>query len=145
MNKIGFYSRRSGNGWLSNFQMTEQEVDGVVYQSNEHYYQSRKAKAKEIQDWIASAPTPFLAMKGGQSLRIYEMVEGWHDLKVEVMLKGLRAKFKNSELRQKLLGTGNARLFEDSPTDKFWGVKGKDLLGKLLMQVRDEIRGEEYF
>jgi predicted NAD-dependent protein-ADP-ribosyltransferase YbiA (DUF1768 family) len=43
-------------------------------------------------------------------------------------------------LKEKLLATGDAILHEDSPTDVFWGKKGEDWLGKLLMKVRDEIR-----
>ncbi len=57
------------------------------------------------------------------------------------MKNGLRAKFtQNSDLKEKLLATGNAVLHEDSPTDMIWGAKGKDMLGKLLMQIREELR-----
>ena len=58
-----------------------------------------------------------------------------------IALQALRAKFsQNSSLRKLLLGTRNAFLAEDSPTDTFWGIKGKNMLGKLLMRVRDELR-----
>lgn len=141
--RIGFYSRNKQYGWLSNFHQAEQIVDYRMYPTNEHYYQSQKAKDPEVRDWIASAPTPFLAMKGGRALRIFEMVDNWHDRKVEVMKEGLVAKFRdNPGLRDKLLETGDAELYEDSPTDKFWGVKGKNMLGILLMDIRDEIRRE---
>ena len=57
------------------------------------------------------------------------------------MLTALRAKFKqNLKLKLKLLETGNAKLHEDSPSDMYWGVKGKDKLGKILMIVREELR-----
>ena len=79
-------------------------------------------------------------MKAGRSLRKKEMVENWDEIKADIMLKGLRAKFKNPELRKKLLATGNLPLHENSPTDMYWGIKGKDMLGKLIMKVREEIR-----
>ena len=50
-------------------------------------------------------------------------------------------------LRQQLLDTGDAELVEgNSWNDTFWGVsartgKGKNWLGRLLMQVRGEMVG----
>ena len=139
--EIFFYSRDKDYGWLSNFARFPQVVDGIVYSTNEHFYQSRKAKDYSVCMWIASAPNPFLAMKIGRSLRPYEMVDWTEEKRVEVMLKGLRAKFfGRKDTRELLLATGSAILHENSPTDMFWGVKGKDMLGKLLMQVRDELK-----
>ena len=138
--KILFYSRDEKFGWLSNFHRSLQVVDGVFYPTNEHYYQSMKTKDPDLKRWIMSAPTPFLAMKAGRSLREgKELVSNWEDIKVEVMLKGLRAKFSNPKLRDMLLATGDSVLMENSQTDMFWGGRGKNMLGKLLMQVRSEI------
>lgn len=80
-------------------------------------------------------------MQAGRSLRKHEFVSSWDTIKVHVMLVALRAKFtQNEDLRTKLLETGTAVLHEDSPTDMFWGKRGKDMLGRLLMRVRKEIR-----
>ena len=134
--EINFYSRNKEYGWLSNFWRSLQRVDNRYYQTNEHYYQSCKAIDVEIFHWINSAPNPYLAKCAGRSLREKrELIENWEEEKIYVMLKGLRAKFKSSELRTKLLNTENAILHEDSPTDLFWGKNGKDMLGKLLMRV----------
>jgi len=140
MEEINFYFRKKEYGWLSNFYRNCQNVGVVVYQTNEHYYQSQKAKDGVTEMWIVQAPNPYLAMQAGRSLRKdKELKDNWDDIKVEIMLTGLRAKFKDPELRDKLIATGNAVLHEDSPTDMFWGKKGKDMLGKLLMQIRKEI------
>ena len=60
------------------------------------------------------------------------------------MLDLLRAKFSNEIMKQKLLDTGDAELIEGNKHgDSFWGQvngEGKNLLGKLLMQVRNELR-----
>jgi len=140
--EINFYSRRPRYGFLSNFHRCPQVVDGVEYPTNEHFYQSMKARDPKAQEWIASASSPFLAMKAGRSLRGKEFVDDWDDVKLDVMLKGLRHKFKDPHLRNRLLATGDAVLHEDSPTDMFWGKKGEDWLGRLLMQVRGEIMNE---
>ena len=139
--KILFYLRKDKNGWASNFERAIQIIHEITYRSNEDYYQITKARTKEISNWIKNAPNPYLAMVVGHGLRKKETKENWDNIKVDIMLKGLRAKFSQNEyLKEKLLATGNATLHEDSPTDMFWGIKGKDVLGKLLMQVREELR-----
>ena len=71
------------------------------------------------------------------------------------MRNGLRLKFtQNPELREKLIATGNKTLYEANKYDGFWGIKfdikdaqkpgnklnyGKNMLGKLLMVVREEL------
>ena len=62
------------------------------------------------------------------------------------MLSGLRIKFKNPELRSLLLATGNEELVEGNWwRDTYWGVcegVGQNKLGKLLMQVREEVKND---
>lgn len=139
---ILFYSSKdNGYGWLSNFWQAKQEDDNFVYPDNEHYYQSQKANDDVFREWIAYAPTAYLAMQAGRSLRKADMVDSWDSKKDEIMLVGLRMKFtQNEDLKKKLLATGDAELHEDSPTDKYWGMKGQDVLGKLLMKVREELK-----
>lgn len=142
MEEINFYIRKEEYGWLSNFERTNILVAGTIYTTVEHYYQSMKAKNPFVKYWIESAPTPYYAMKAGRMIKPEDTVEDWESKKVSIMKKGLRAKFKNIVLRQKLLNTGDSIIHEDSLTDIFWGKKGKDMLGKLLMEVRDEIKKE---
>jgi predicted NAD-dependent protein-ADP-ribosyltransferase YbiA (DUF1768 family) len=70
----------------------------------------------------------------------------WEEIKNRVMLKALRAKFSQSSiLKKKLLETGNAKIIEDNHKDYYWGIgngSGKNMLGKLLMQVRTELVNE---
>jgi ribA/ribD-fused uncharacterized protein len=142
-NEINFYSNNEEYGWLSNFERCPQVVDGKTYKTNEHYYQSQKTLDAQTSEWVANAPSPFLAMHAGRSLRAgKEFRSDWEKIKVEIMLKGLRAKFRHPDLARKLVATGDSALHENSPTDLFWGKKGKDMLGKLLMQVREELKKE---
>ena len=69
------------------------------------------------------------------------------------MYDALYYKFsQNDDILQKLLSTGNSTLAEASPRDRIWGIglnitdaysgkkwKGQNLLGKALMNVRDNI------
>lgn len=150
---INFYTVYGRYGFLSNFFRAYEilpfhnilaEIKGneVLFSTNEHYYQHMKAKHEVTAKWIAQAPTPYLAMKAGRSLRRGDLRDGWDEMKDEVMLTGLRAKFsQNPRLKDMLLDTGDAIIHENSPYDMYWGVRGKDRLGQLLIQVREELRG----
>jgi len=143
MTEINFYLRDGEYGWLSNFARYLQIVGDQVYPTNEHFYQSMRATDPAVRSWIMEAPSPYLAMKAGRALRDGKEFNShdWEESRVSIMLAGLRAKFSQHEdLKQRLLATGDAVLHEDSPTDMFWGKKGRDMLGKLLMQVREELK-----
>ena len=149
---IHFYIREEPYGWLSNFERAPQTIDGVTYPTNEAYYQAMRAKDPKVQAWIGQAPHPFLAMKAGRALAGKGLERpDWAAVKLDVMLRGLRAKFRqNPELAQKLLETGYAELHESPKNgwkDSFWGntptddgKPGASNLGKLLMLVRSELR-----
>jgi hypothetical protein len=69
----------------------------------------------------------------------------WDDVKVDIMRDILRAKAAQHEyVRRKLLATGDRELVEDSWRDDFWGWgpnrDGKNMLGRLWMEVRAELR-----
>lgn len=61
------------------------------------------------------------------------------------MLEGLRAKFEqHPDLAARLLHSGDRLLVEHTRNDSYWGDggdgDGKNRLGHLLMQVRDELQ-----
>ena len=58
-----------------------------------------------------------------------------------------KAKFtQNPELAEKLLATGEQELVEGNNwNDTFWGMcrgKGKNMLGNILMKIREELASE---
>ena len=118
----------------------------VEYRTVEHYFQACKARTPDDHDHIRQAPTPKEARRRGREVLIRP---DWEQVKEEVMLTALRAKFALPEYRELLLATGSAPIGEDSPYDHEWGVrdhrggyKGANRLGKALEQVRDELRAE---
>jgi ribA/ribD-fused uncharacterized protein len=141
MEDIKFYSTKGDYGYMCNFYRSKQIVDGKEYATNEHWYQSQKAVDPVIQEWIRNSPTPHGAMMAGRNLRVKEMYPDWDNIKFDIMKKGLMEKFiQNEDIKQKLLSTGDKIIHEDSPVDMIWGIKGKDMLGKLLMEVREKLR-----
>jgi ribA/ribD-fused uncharacterized protein len=143
--KIGCF--RDKYRFLSNFWKCPFIIDDKIYITNEHYYQSMKARSERSRKRIRDADTPYLAKKRGRSVNIRE---DWEEVKVDIMRKGLKAKFtQNESLKQKLLKTGDAYLEEGNDWgDTFWGVdldtgKGQNHLGKMLMKLRDDLRNEK--
>jgi ribA/ribD-fused uncharacterized protein len=107
----------------------------------EHHFQAAKTDDPTWASRILNAPSPNAAKKLGRKAPLRPT---WDSEKVAVMLTLLRMKFLDRGLAQKLLDTGDAELVEGNWWgDTFWGVSngvGENHLGRLLMQVREELR-----
>lgn len=134
---ILFYGTHQDYLEFSNFYPAEIEVDGKHYPTVEHYFQAAKATNRREHEKIRRASTPTQAKRLGQAVGLRG---DWESVKIEVMRKALLAKFsQHADLQEMLLGTGDRVIHEDSPDDAIWGWmggRGKDLLGRLLMQTR---------
>ncbi len=130
--------------FLSNFYPIKITADDLDYPSVEHAFQALKTHDEFQRVRISRLPTPGQAKRHG---RYVPLRAGWNAMKVGVMHGLLRQKFTVPVLREKLLDTGEAQLIEgNSWGDTFWGVckgVGENMLGKLLMEVREEIRIEQ--
>lgn len=143
--EIKFYRASGEYGYLSNLYPAEIKFEGKLFSSSEAAYQYGKPRNKEIADWIIAAPKQHLIALTAHALLSFDIVQGWSKNKIDRMRQCLRAKFsQHPHLKQKLLDTGNAKIIEDSKTDSFWGCgkngKGKNMLGVLLMEIRESIR-----
>jgi len=134
--------------FLSNFWFAEVEYDGVVYPTTEHAFQAAKFDDLEYREQIRKAKTPGDSKKLGQT-RDYPLRDGWAEgLAQQVMGEIIAKKFAgNSELKRKLLDTGDAILVETNHWgDDTWGnsttteIPGKNYLGVILMAVRSALR-----
>lgn len=109
--------------------------------SAEHYYQAEKAVNKDDAQWIRNARTPGEAKRRGRKVK---MRTDWDEVKLEVMRRIVRTKFEDKGLARLLLATDSVELIEGNYWgDVFWGVcrgVGENHLGKILMQVREELR-----
>ena len=147
--EIRFYrSNEKPYGVFSNLHRTPIAFDGEVFPTAEHAYQAGKAAKPAVREWILSAPSPALVAMAAHGLYTWDIVPMWSKIKFERMRGVLRAKFsQHPALRDLLLSTGDARIVEvgttDTPVNRLWGEvngKGKNMLGVLLMEVRDELR-----
>ena len=113
----------------------------MTFPSVEHAYQAAKTVNLFDKIEISKCKTPGETKRLGRNLKT---IDNWDNLKVKIMLDLLRTKFAIPKLRQKLLDTGDRVLIEGNNWgDTFWGVcqgEGRNELGKLLMQVRKEIK-----
>lgn len=143
--KILFYEPFDPNGFLSNFYPSDIHISGVVWPTSEHYYQAQKFASETLQKEIQQATCPDKAFE--LSREYQEMVRpDWMDIRVEVMRYVVREKFlQNPQLAHFLVNTGQRELTEHSHKDPFWGDggngKGRNELGKILMEVRHELEG----
>jgi len=126
--------------WLSNFFLCQVEFEGMNFSNVEAAFQAAKCLDMKERE-------RFFGLSGGQAKRLGRRVElrsDWEEVKIEIMRQVLKSKFtQNSELREKLIATGDTELIEGNNwNDTFWGVcrgKGRNHLGKLLMEVRSEL------
>jgi ribA/ribD-fused uncharacterized protein len=125
--------------------------EGRQFPTAEHAYQAGKARKEHVREWILSAPTPALVAMAAHGLYTWDIVSNWSQIKFDRMRAVLRTKFtQHDDLRRTLLSTGNARLVEAARVangvNRTWGEvngKGLNMLGVLLMELRDELRAGE--
>ena len=98
----------------------------------------------QIQEKIRQIASPMDAALEGCN-RQNPLRQDWEEVKDKVMLQALRMKFsQNPEISKELLATGDAILIEHTRNDDYWADggdgSGKNKLGLLLMQVREELK-----
>jgi len=132
--------------FLSNFYPSPFTHDGITYPTNEHFFQAMKTLDIAERKAIAAADTPGKAKRMGRTVKLRS---DWEKVKVYYMELGLRLKFADQELAQKLIDTGDEELIEGNWWhDNTWGschcdacfnIPGRNMLGMLLMELRKEL------
>lgn len=144
---IYFYKVDQPYGCFSNFSPHPILLDGLYWQTVEHYYQSQKfvGTENEFLSWlIRDTRTPMEAAIIGRD-RTHKLRPDWEQVKAQVMGQAVLTKFlTHLDIQGILLNTGEEMIVEDSPIDYYWGCgqdkTGQNQLGKILMNVRQEIR-----
>jgi len=139
--------------FLSNFYPSAITHGGIVFPSVEHAYQAAKSSDPEYRERVANLKTPGQAKRAGRQAIL---VPHWDDgVKVEVMRVLLRRKFaEGTTLARMLVETAPHTLIETNYWhDQFWGdctcdkhrlTEGENMLGRLLMDRREELIKEGY-
>jgi ribA/ribD-fused uncharacterized protein len=141
---ITFYATGDAFGALSNFAAFPIRVDGKTWPTSEHYFQAQKFAGTEHEEAIRNTESPMIAARMGRD-RKRPLRPDWESVKEQVMHEALRAKFaQHAHLAELLLSTGDAELIEATGNDRYWANggdgSGKNRLGYLLAQVREELR-----
>ena len=152
---IAFLLPSTTNGYMSNWYPSPIKVFNNTFSSGEQAFMWAKADTfedEEIKAQIMLTTDPKKLKALGRKIKNYDDAL-WSDVRVSIMRQVVEAKFaQNPELMQKLLSTGNAILVEANAFDNFWGCglrasdaaikdpskwRGQNLLGQILMDVRD--------
>lgn len=152
MKDITFYrADEAPYGAFSNLYRRDVEFEGEVFITAEHAYQAGKARKPAVRQWLLAAPSPSLLAMAAHGLYWWDVRSDWSKIKFDRMRAVLKAKFtQHKDLRELLLSTGQARLVEtatvDNAVNRLWGEvngKGKNMLGTLLMELRNELAAEQ--
>ena len=157
MDILCFHNPDEENGYLSNWYMSQFDVNGIGFSSMEQYMMSKKAVCFR-DDVIAEKILE--TDEVGSIKELGRMVAGynenyWNGIRQIVVYEGLIAKFsQNDKLREGLLHTNDQILAECAVKDRIWGIglsmkdpdrmdlskwRGQNLLGYTLMMIRDRL------
>jgi ribA/ribD-fused uncharacterized protein len=159
MNTVYFFGIKKEYGFMSNFYPCQFTIDGQQYNCSEQYFMKQKQEYFdptniELANKIMLETGPKKIKLYGRQVKNYDEKK-WNLVRYGIMKRGLWYKFQQPELKEKILATGNKILAEASPFDKIWGIgitkenavkinskdwPGQNLLGKALMEVRDDLR-----
>lgn len=151
---VSFRKTREGFGGLSNMAGGYPlRVNGILIPSAEALYQACRFPHKpDIQEKIVKQHSPMTAKMVSKPYR-KETRPDWYQIRVRVMRWCIRVKLIMHwpEFSKLLLSTDDKPIVEDSRNDVFWGAKpqddstlvGMNVLGRLLMELREELKGPD--
>lgn len=134
--------------FLNNYSDSEIFMDQIVFRNAEAAYQAGKCTThKEKVNFVNLPPNEAKFVGKTEVLPRAD----WEDIRLEYMKEVLYQKFTQSKkLKNKLLTTGDAKIEHNNHWhDNFWGnctcpecadIEGENNLGRLLEEVREEIR-----
>lgn len=142
--------------WLSNFvgglTFTRKQFDNapIAARSVEHAYQAFKTTNREDFSRVLNCATPGQAKRLGRKV---EVRDDWDIIKVPVMTRLVELKFKQHPvLRARLIALDGDIVEGNRWHDNFWGdcycpkcieVVGQNIMGQILMNLRDILREDE--
>lgn len=126
-----------GYYFLSKHYSCSFEENGIVFTCLVNYMEYHRCKNEEDRKLL-------IGEEGFSSLYIasdFESREDWEDVKLMCAFNGLRLKFKDPELREMLKATKDCYIEYIDCESQYWGTwnnKGENVMGRLLMIVRNE-------
>ena len=158
MGVIGFRYLEEEYGFLSNWYLSDFELDGIKFSSVEQYMMYQKARYfndEYCMEEIMKTDDPSKIKSLGRQVSNFNSTY-WNGIRQIVVYRALYAKFsQNEDLKEKLKATGDNILAECTVSDLIWGIgipmgddslsdvskwKGQNLLGYALMMVREQLQ-----
>ena len=122
---ICFHNPDEINGYLSNWYLSNFQIDHITFTSMEQYMMYRKAclfEDKVIADEIMGTNNVGKIKALGRKVSGYDDLI-WSGMRQIIVYNGLFEKFRqNEEMKKLLLVTGNSILAECAVMDKIWGI-----------------------
>lgn len=157
-NIICFFHEYMPYGYLSNFYHTEFSYGDKLFNSSEQFMMYHKVMIfgqKDLAEQIMATDNPKEMKRLGRTkFKSYDD-DLWWRISYTIVKRGVRAKFEqNEDILQQLLATGDQILVECAPMDSKWSIgravddpdcdypqkwNGINYLGRILMEVRDEL------
>jgi N-glycosidase YbiA len=133
---------------FSNWSAHKIKIWGKTFPTIEHAYQYKKFADtdQKFADRIRRCKSPWEAKQLAMSRPIDTKI--WDKNREKVMFELLKAKvYQHKDVMQALLETGSLAIIQKGPPeDDFWCVgwssKGRNVLGKLWMKIRDGLQEE---
>ena len=158
---IGFYKVDAEYGCFSNWFISPFTYAGKRYESSEQFMMYHKVLLfgkHMLAEEIMKTSDPAKAKKlAGQPFPEFDHTL-WEKVCYNIVKRGVGAKFRqNRAIQDILINTGNEVIAECSLTDRKWGIgigiddpkrldvrnwNGRNLLGRILMEVREELAQE---
>jgi ribA/ribD-fused uncharacterized protein len=148
---VQFCRPRDAFGILANFAHCRLVFKGICTPTSEHLYQALKFRTEAQQRRILATPSAFDAKQLAHTLEMGYPQPLWNQhLRVPAMRFVLRAKTLQhwQTISDALQATCNKPIVERSSSDAYWGatldgagsLRGQNVLGRLWMEVRAQIR-----
>ena len=161
LSKIIFYlfllgiAFQSHYAYLSNMYRTDIVYEGNTYKTSEHLYSAEYAKHHDRLNLVEEIIAADDGYEAKRMIRNIKQNETWDNVKYKVMTTIIALKFdQNDSIRDKLLATQGFLYEATKDTDFGSGytlgqakdinqqsLKGKNMLGIILCQYRDEYLG----
>jgi len=157
------YNEEAGKFCFSQWFESPFIVNDIVFKTSEHWMMAQKAllfEDRNVFDKIINCNKPGEAKELGRQVLNYDD-QVWNERKFDIVKLGNIHKFNQNPLfAAYLLKTENRILVEASPLDRIWGIglsqdssdieniyawPGQNLLGFVLMEVRDFLKEFGHF
>ena len=134
--------------FLDNTFYTPVEYNNNIYPTAENAFQASKFKSKTLVDKFKHMVVQKAQIEGS---RRHPTIPDWYANNTDIMYDILKSKFKDPELKTKLLNTYPEQIIHvNGYHDTIWGIctcckcknSGQNKLGILLLKLRDEFLSE---